>query len=73
MNFYLCALIHFLHITFGVFGEAWAECLDKRDCSYPSLANATADELQNGLQKGCFTSVDMVNVCTSSLKAVDSN
>ena len=31
-------------------------------CQIPSLIDATSDELLSGLEKGCFTSVDLVNV-----------
>lgn len=31
-------------------------------CAYPALINATADQLQQGLVEGCFTSVDLLNV-----------
>lgn len=40
--------------------------LTPNNCTYPALIEATADELQDGLQKGCFTSVDLVNVRLSS-------
>ena len=36
--------------------------LTPNNCTYPALITATADELQDGLQNGCFTSVDLVNV-----------
>ncbi|KAF9894760.1 hypothetical protein FE257_006650 [Aspergillus nanangensis] len=41
-------------------------------CSYPALINATADQLRDGLDKGCFTSVDLVNVYTSRIHEVNS-
>ncbi|KAL1979709.1 hypothetical protein VTN96DRAFT_5269 [Rasamsonia emersonii] len=34
------------------------------NCTYPDLISATADELESGLKGGCFSSVDLVNVCT---------
>lgn len=34
------------------------------NCTYPDLISATADELEAGLKGGCFSSVDLVNVCT---------
>lgn len=37
----------------------------EQGCTLPALIDATADELQEGLAEGCFTSVDLVNVVTS--------
>jgi hypothetical protein len=31
-------------------------------CTYPSLTNATIEDLATGLEDGCFTSVDLVKV-----------
>lgn len=42
------------------------------NCTYPLLIEATADELQDGLQKGCFTSVDLVNAYVARIKEVNS-
>lgn len=33
---------------------------------FPKLIDATLEELQVGLESGLFTSVDLVNVCSSS-------
>lgn len=35
---------------------------EKSNCTYPSLIEATVDDLEDGLRRGCFTSVDLVNV-----------
>ncbi|OJJ50797.1 hypothetical protein ASPZODRAFT_21316 [Penicilliopsis zonata CBS 506.65] len=42
------------------------------DCSYPSLIEATGEELQKGLEDGCFTSVDLVNAYTARIHEVNS-
>lgn len=39
------------------------EAHNYRGCEFPALIDATADQLQDGLNTGCFTSVDLVNVC----------
>ena len=38
----------------------------ENQCSYPSLLNATSDQLQDGLSKGCYTSTKIVKVCQFS-------
>lgn len=37
--------------------------IDPQGCEIPRLIDASAEQLQDGLTKGCFTSVDLVNVC----------
>lgn len=39
-----------------------------KNCTYPDLISATADELEAGLKDGCFSSVDLVNVCNNISK-----
>lgn len=34
----------------------------RQTCNYPSLIDATSDQLQVGLEQECFSSVDLVNV-----------
>lgn len=42
------------------------------DSALPSLLDATVSELASGLEKGSFTSVDLVNVRTLRLFGLDS-
>lgn len=53
-------LVTLLFIIAGVLGRPAIENQDH--CAYPSLLNATSDQLQDGLGKGCFTSVGLVQV-----------
>ncbi|KAK2745134.1 hypothetical protein FQN57_004041 [Myotisia sp. PD_48] len=55
----LVTLLHFgaLYISFTAAGPHHPH----PRCEIPSLIDATAEELQKGLSKGCFTSVDLVN------------
>lgn len=62
----LCALVQLVQALIPALSGTWPGC-----CTYPSLANATSDELQNGLQNGCFTSVDLVNVCCAALNDIE--
>ncbi|GFG21019.1 putative amidase C869.01 [Aspergillus udagawae] len=41
-------------------------------CVFPSLIEATAAELQEGLAKGCFSSVDLVNAYVARIHEVNS-
>ncbi|KAI9375897.1 amidase [Aspergillus egyptiacus] len=41
-------------------------------CTYPDLLSATATELQDGLQAGCFSSVDLVNAYVKRNEEVNS-
>lgn len=40
----------------------WSKSTTGNSCTYPSLGEATSDQLEAGLSNGCFTSVDLVNV-----------
>ncbi|KMU91575.1 glutamyl-tRNA(Gln) amidotransferase subunit A [Coccidioides immitis H538.4] len=42
-----------------------------QSCKYPSLIDATAEELQDGLSRKCFTSVDLVNAYSMRIKEVN--
>lgn len=67
----LCIMKFYQHLSFvfvsllytsvGILGQDLAS--DENQCSYPSLLNATSDQLQDGLEKECFTSVRLVQVC----------
>ena len=64
--FNLCLLLIFTNfIAFAhvdvVFGEQ--EVLVQNPAVFPDLYEASIAELQLGLDKGLFTSVDLVNVC----------
>ena len=67
----LCFLVSLLYTSAGVLGHAScstaavATATGRDNCTYPSLINATSDELQQGLKKGCFTSANLVEVCIS--------
>lgn len=70
----LCFLVSLLYASAGVLGHAscstaavTAATTGRDDCTYPSLVNATSDELQGGLEKGCFTSANLVEVCSHFL------
>jgi hypothetical protein len=39
-------------------------------CNYPLLAEATLEELNDGLENGCFTSVDLVKVFRNLLISI---
>ncbi|PGH33005.1 hypothetical protein GX50_04220 [[Emmonsia] crescens] len=41
-------------------------------CDFPSLIDATSDQLQVGLAKGCYSSVDLVNVYIARIADVNS-
>ncbi|KAH3160876.1 hypothetical protein KXV34_006466 [Aspergillus fumigatus] len=43
-----------------------------RQCVFPSLIEATTAELQEGLTKGCFSSVDLVNAYVTRINEVNS-
>ena len=64
-------LVSLLYTSAGVLGHAncstaaVATATGRDNCTYPSLINATSDELQQGLKKGCFTSANLVEVCIS--------
>nr|KMM66813.1 LOW QUALITY PROTEIN: glutamyl-tRNA(Gln) amidotransferase subunit A [Coccidioides posadasii RMSCC 3488] len=45
--------------------------LEGQSCKYPSLIDATAEELQDGLSRKCFTSVDLVNAYSMRIKEVN--
>lgn len=62
--FKLCLLFVFTNLiafTHVVFGEQ--EVLAQNPAVFPDLYEASIAELQLGLDKGLFTSVDLVNVC----------
>lgn len=40
-------------------------------CTYPKLYSATIEELSSGLEKGCFTSVDLVKAYFARIAEVD--
>lgn len=64
-HWHLSCLLAFLY-TSGVLGYPsckQAPTATGDGCTYPSLINATSDQLQHGLSKGCFTSADLVKVC----------
>ncbi|KAK7518948.1 amidase [Phyllosticta citriasiana] len=46
-------------------------CISADNSTLPSLAEATADELQAGLGAGLFTSVDLVNAYVARIKEVN--
>ncbi|EFQ98456.1 glutamyl-tRNA(Gln) amidotransferase subunit A [Nannizzia gypsea CBS 118893] len=46
--------------------------IDPQACDIPRLIDATADQLQDGLTKGCFTSVDLVNTYVARIAEVNS-
>lgn len=50
-----------LYTSVGILGQGLTS--GENQCSYPSLLNATSDQLQDGLEKGCFTSVRLIQVC----------
>lgn len=65
----LCFLVSLLYTSAGVLGHAScstavAAATGRDDCTCPSLINAMSDELQEGLEKGCFTSANLVDVCS---------
>lgn len=49
-------------IAFGDEQAIIDRLIDPQACDIPRLIEATADQLQDGLTKGCFTSVDLVKV-----------
>lgn len=53
-------LVTLVHTPVSILRGAVAESLG--ECRFPRLVEATVDQLQAGLQKGCFGSVDLVNV-----------
>lgn len=53
-------LVTLMFIIVCVLGIPAAD--SQNHCAYPSLLNSTSDQLQDGLGKGCFTSVDLVKV-----------
>jgi len=59
----LSCLVTLLYTSAGVLGYPACVKAPAGDCTYPSLINATSDQLQDGLSKGCFTSADLVKVC----------
>ncbi|KAL4778596.1 amidase signature domain-containing protein [Aspergillus varians] len=56
----------------------WVACLTASSgaappgCTIPSLLDATQSELQTGLRRGCFTSVDLVQAYTTRIHEVNS-
>ncbi|GKZ34808.1 hypothetical protein AbraIFM66950_005164 [Aspergillus brasiliensis] len=42
-----------------------------KECRIPRLAEATAEQLQDGLQKGCFNSVDLVKAYMDRISKID--
>lgn len=60
---HLSSLVALLYTSVGVLGYPTCEKASAGGCAYPSLINATSDQLQDGLSKGCFTSADLVKVC----------
>lgn len=60
---HLSSLVALLYTSACVLGYPACEKAPAGDCTYPSLINATSDQLQDGLSKGCFTSADLVKVC----------
>ncbi|PWY94103.1 amidase [Aspergillus sclerotioniger CBS 115572] len=63
----LVTLVH-THLLF--LEGAVADSVGK--CRFPRLVEATVDQLQAGLQKGCFDSVDLVNAYVGRIDEVDS-
>lgn len=59
----LSCLVALLYTSADVLGSPTCEKTPAGDCTYPSLINATSDQIQDGLNKGCFTSADLVRVC----------
>lgn len=67
----LLSLVALLYTSAGALGYPACEKAPVGDCTYPSLINATSDQLQDGLSKGCFTSADLVKVCFRPLLQLD--
>ncbi|OJZ84570.1 hypothetical protein ASPFODRAFT_192611 [Aspergillus luchuensis CBS 106.47] len=42
-----------------------------KECRIPRLVEATAEQLQDGLKKGCFDSVDLVKAYTARISEID--
>lgn len=56
-------LVPFLSVATTASGSgSWPNGTTDCKCVSPSLIEATTAELQEGLMKGCFSSVDLVNV-----------
>ncbi|KAL1953717.1 hypothetical protein VTO42DRAFT_2352 [Malbranchea cinnamomea] len=66
----LCAAVSltaFLALAPSTLAGPW-----KPWCRYPSLTDANADQLQCGLQRGCFSSLDLVNAYIQRIAEVNS-
>ncbi|PYH28967.1 putative amidase [Aspergillus neoniger CBS 115656] len=48
-----------------------AASLGAKECRIPRLVEATAEQLQDGLKKGCFDSVDLVKAYTARIREID--
>ncbi|RHZ63575.1 putative amidase [Aspergillus thermomutatus] len=63
----------FLYTAITVSGSgSWPNGTTDCQCVFPSLIEATAAELQEGLTKGCFSSVDLVNAYVTRIHEVNS-
>ncbi|EGE04499.1 amidase [Trichophyton equinum CBS 127.97] len=59
-------------IAFGDEQAVIDRLIDPQACDIPRLIEATADQLQDGLTKGCFTSVDLVKTYVARIAEVNS-
>ncbi|EAW12916.1 putative amidase [Aspergillus clavatus NRRL 1] len=74
LHWSLWALMPFLYAETDVSGHQnhWLVPARGRDCICPSLIEATVDDLRDGLSKGCFSSVDLVNAYMTRIHEVNS-
>lgn len=67
-----CYLLLFIVSSFGI--HAASSCANETTINgqpFPSLIDVTTEDLISGLERGLFTSVDLVNVCLSGIALIN--
>ncbi|KAL4754334.1 hypothetical protein BDW72DRAFT_166678 [Aspergillus terricola var. indicus] len=72
VGFFIMLYYYIISVFFLLASGLGASELTPLVCTFPSLINATQNELQTGLRLGCFTSTDLVKAYTARIREVNS-